>query len=45
MSVSPVPAAVVGWTGLGRNLRRAERAGTGAIVAANTLSVVQVKRV
>ncbi|MEW1721723.1 EamA family transporter [Streptomyces sp. NPDC093109] len=40
MSVNPVLAAVVGWVGLGQHLGWTEWAGIGAIVAANSLSIV-----
>ncbi|MDF2268360.1 EamA family transporter [Streptomyces coacervatus] len=40
MSVNPVLAAVVGWIGLGQNLGRTEWASIGAIVAANSLSML-----
>lgn len=40
MSVNPVLAAVVGWVGLGQNLGWTEWASMGAIVAANSLSIV-----
>ncbi|MFI1487005.1 EamA family transporter [Streptomyces sp. NPDC020747] len=40
MSVNPVLAAVVGWIGLGQNLGLPEWASIGAIVAANSLSIV-----
>ncbi|MFJ2116192.1 MULTISPECIES: EamA family transporter [unclassified Streptomyces] len=40
MSVNPVLAAVVGWIGLGQNLGWTEWASIGAIVAANSLSIV-----
>ncbi|MER5214427.1 EamA family transporter [Streptomyces sp. NPDC002838] len=40
MSVNPVLAAVVGWIGLGEGLGWTEWASIGAIVAANTLSIV-----
>ncbi|MEU4896963.1 EamA family transporter [Streptomyces sp. NPDC044780] len=40
MSVNPVLAALVGWVGLGQNLGWAEWTSTGAIVAANALSIL-----
>ncbi|MFE6175564.1 DMT family transporter [Streptomyces sp. NPDC056464] len=40
MSVNPVLAAVVGWIGLGQGLGGPEWAGIGAIVAANSLSIL-----
>jgi inner membrane transporter RhtA len=40
MSVNPVLAAVVGWIGLGQGLGPPEWAGVGAIVAANSLSIL-----
>ena len=40
MSVNPVLAAVVGWIGLGQNLGWTEWASIGAIVAANSLSML-----
>ncbi|WP_369166735.1 DMT family transporter [Streptomyces sp. R28] len=40
MSVNPVLAAVVGWVGLGQGLGGPEWAGIGAVVAANSLSIL-----
>ncbi len=40
MSVNPVLAAVVGWIGLGQNQGWTEWVSIGAIVAANTLSML-----
>ncbi|WP_406438565.1 EamA family transporter [Streptomyces sp. NBC_01613] len=40
MSVNPVLAAVVGWVGLGQRLGWTEWAGIGAIVVANSLSML-----
>ncbi|MGA6160432.1 EamA family transporter [Stenotrophomonas sp. NPDC087984] len=40
MSVNPVLAALVGWVGLGQNLGWTEWTSIGAIVAANTLSIL-----
>ncbi|KUL47145.1 hypothetical protein ADL12_00855 [Streptomyces regalis] len=40
MSVNPVLAAMVGWVGLGQGLGGPEWAGIGAIVAANSLSIL-----
>ncbi|MDI3385058.1 EamA family transporter [Streptomyces sp. B-S-A8] len=40
MSVNPVLAALVGWIGLGQGLGWAEWAGIGAIVTANSLSML-----
>ncbi len=40
MSVNPLLAALVGWIGLGQNLGWTEWASIGAIVAANTLSIL-----
>ncbi|MFG1665729.1 DMT family transporter [Streptomyces sp. Y7] len=40
MSVNPVLAALVGWVGLGQGLGGPEWASIGAIVAANSLSIV-----
>lgn len=40
MSVNPVLAALVGWIGLGQNLGRTEWASIGAIVLANSLSIL-----
>ncbi len=40
MSVNPVLAAAVGWVGLGQGLGGPEWAGIGAIVAANSLSIL-----
>ncbi|MET9827818.1 EamA family transporter [Streptomyces sp. NPDC006385] len=40
MSVNPVLAAAVGWIGLGQALGGPEWAGIGAIVAANSLSIL-----
>ncbi|ELS50676.1 EamA family transporter [Streptomyces viridochromogenes] len=40
MSVNPVLAALVGWIGLGQGLGPTEWASIGAIVAANTLSIL-----
>ncbi|MDF3145754.1 MULTISPECIES: EamA family transporter [unclassified Streptomyces] len=43
MSVNPVLAAVVGWVGLGQGLGGPEWAGIGAIVAANSLSILTAR--
>ncbi|MFD4560987.1 DMT family transporter [Streptomyces sp. NPDC058469] len=43
MSVNPVLAAVVGWTGLGQRLGWAEWAGIGAVVAANAVSMLTAR--
>lgn len=40
MSINPLLAALVGWIGLGQNLGWTEWASIGAIVAANTLSIL-----
>ncbi|WP_425508138.1 EamA family transporter [Streptomyces bathyalis] len=44
MSINPVLAAVTGWIVLGQQLGWSESAGIGAIVAANTLSIVTSRR-
>jgi inner membrane transporter RhtA len=40
MSVNPLLAALVGWIGLGQNLGWTDWASIGAIVAANSLSIL-----
>jgi inner membrane transporter RhtA len=40
MSVNPLLAALVGWIGLSQNLGVLEWAGIGAVIAANTFSLV-----
>ncbi|WP_078942799.1 EamA family transporter [Streptomyces viridochromogenes] len=44
MSVNPVLAAVVGWIGLGQDLGGPEWASIGAIVAANSLSILSQRK-